>query len=106
MGNPRLLALQYTGNDCYLHCNYAEVAAGGGVIGLALVYWIYVKLWKAEYSVRHTDPYASIMLLLIFLNLILDYGQVSYYSKSNLFVLLILCIHYESIRRIARSKIN
>lgn len=106
MGNPRLLALQYTGNDCYLHCNYAEVAAGGGMIGLALVYWIYVKLWRTEYSVRHTDPYASIMLLLIFLNLILDYGQVSYYSKSNLFVLLTICIHYESVTKIARSKIN
>lgn len=99
MGNPRLLALQYTGRDCYLHCNYAEVAAGGGIVGLILIYWIYLKIWKAEYKARKRDRYAILMLILILLNLILDYGYVSYYSKNNMFVVLILCIHYETIKK-------
>lgn len=99
MGNPRLIALQYTGNDCYLHCNYAEVAAGGGIVGLVLIYWIYIKLWKAEFKTIKSDQYASMMLFLILLNLVLDYGMVSYYSKSTIFIILILCLHYESIMR-------
>lgn len=106
MGNPRLLALHYTGNDCYLHCNYAEVAAGGGIVGLFFVYWIYFPLWKTEYRKCKTDRYAAIMLVFIILNLILDYGQVSYYSKSNLFLIMALCVHYESIRRKKLCKIN
>lgn len=99
MGNACLLAFEYTRRDCYLHCNYAEVAANGGVVGLFLVYWIYVKLIRSELRVLRTDPYAVIILLFIILNLILDYGKVSYYSKDTYFMIMIFCIHYESLKQ-------
>ena len=99
MGNPRLLAFQYTGHDCYLHCNYAEIAAGGGLVGLIVVYWIYIKLGQVELKNLKVNKYASIMLLLIVLNLILDYGLVSYYDKGTYFIFMILCLHYESLRQ-------
>ena len=99
MGNARLLALEYTGHDCYLHCNYAEVAANGGVVGLLFVYWIYIKLIRSEISLLKTDPYAVVILLFIILNLILDYGNVSYYSKDTYFIIMICCLHINSCKR-------
>ncbi|OYP67508.1 hypothetical protein CIK87_09530 [Prevotella sp. P5-64] len=99
MGNPRILALHYSGHDCYLHCNYAEVAAGGGIIGLVLVYWIYVQLIKLELRSAKTNSYSIIILLFILLNLVLDYGSVSYYSKNTYFMIMIFCIHYESLKQ-------
>lgn len=99
MGNARLLALEYTANDCYLHCNYAEVAANGGVLGLLVVYWIYIVLIRREIDLLKTDPYAVMILLIIILNLILDYGNVSYYSKDTYFMLMICCLHIDSCKK-------
>lgn len=93
MGNGRLLAMKYTGHDCYLHCNYAEIAADGGIVGLFMVYWLYIKLLKREYRLLKIDSYAVVILLLVVLNLILDYGKVSYYSKDTYFMLMICCLH-------------
>lgn len=107
MGNARLLAYEYTGYDCYLHCNYAEVAANGGVVGLLLVYWIYVKLIRSELRVLRTDPYAVMILLFIILNLILDYGNVSYYSKDTYFMLMTCCLHIDSCTKaLNRTKVT
>ena len=42
IGCPHILALQKTGYDFYLHCNYAEIAAGGGYIGLnSVLFYIF-----------------------------------------------------------------
>lgn len=99
MGNARVLALQYSGYDCYLHCNYAEVAACGGLIGLFLVYWIYIKLIRYEIRLYKYDSMAILMLIFLVLNLILDYGKVSYYNKDTYFMIMVFCLHYESVRR-------
>jgi len=93
-----LLALQHTGRFCYLHCNYAEIAACGGVVGLYIVYWIYFKLIKTELRYIKTDPSAVMMLIFLFMNLIMDYGSVSYYGKETYFMFMIFCIHYDSLK--------
>lgn len=99
MGNARLLAYDYTRHDCYLHCNYAEVAANGGIVGLLFVYWIYIKLIQGEVRLLKKDRYAVMMLLFIILNLILDYGNVSYYSKDTYFILMVCCLHINSCKK-------
>ena len=95
MGNARLLVQQYTGKDTYLHCNYAEIAASGGVVGLILVYWIYINFLIKEVRYRKVNDTSTIIILLILLNLIMDYGRVSYYSKDFYFIMMMLCLHYE-----------
>lgn len=97
MGNARLLVQQYTGSDCYLHCNYAEIAAGGGVVGLLVVYWIYVVLLVKEIRFINKDDVSTIIVLLIILNLILDYARVSYYSKDFYFIMMVICLHYDKL---------
>jgi len=98
IGNGVLLALQHTGRFCYLHCNYAEIAACGGIVGLYIVYWIYFKLIKMELRYVKKDPAAVMMLIFLFMNLIMDYGSVSYYGKETYFMFMIFCIHYDSLK--------
>lgn len=98
IGNGRILALAKTGHDCYLHCNYAELAATGGIIGLFLYYWIYVKIVLSERKFYIKDPLAAIILLLVILNLIMDYGTVSYYSKTTYFMLMIFLLHINTLK--------
>lgn len=93
MGNARILALKYTGNDCYLHSNYAEIAANGGIIGLIIIYWIYIYIFLKGKKLVKYDKFSGIILLLAFLQVLLDYGNVSYYSKETYFMFMIFCLY-------------
>lgn len=46
MGNAHIYTLKYIGHDCYLHNNYAELLANGGVVGTYLFYRIYLSIIK------------------------------------------------------------
>ena len=98
IGNGRILALNSTGLDCYLHCNYAELAATGGIIGLVLYYWIYIKIFWIEMKFYTKEPLAALILLLVVLNLIMDYGAVSYYSKTTYFMLMVFLLHINTLK--------
>ena len=95
MGNARLLTNEFLGHDCYLHCNYAEMAANGGIVGLISYYGIFFYLiWKTiKYFQVETTSF--IILTLIFTKLISEWGMVSYYSKTTFFLLMIYFIHLE-----------
>jgi len=45
------------------------------------------------------DSTAVILLTFLFLNLIMDYGAVTYYEKGIYFMFMIFCLHYEDLRR-------
>lgn len=104
MGNARILALSTTGHDCYLHCNYAELAANGGIVGLILYYWIYIPIIKREWRARKIDFYAPIILFLVFLRLVMDYGTVSYYGKETYFLLMVVMLHIDKMKRLKLAK--
>jgi O-antigen ligase len=44
MGNARILCQLFYGHDCYLHNNYAELLANGGLVGFLLYYSLYIKV--------------------------------------------------------------
>ncbi len=98
MGCARTLALRYTGHDCYLHCNYAELAANGGIIGLILYYWIYVFILKKEIKAFKYDSLAPIILIIVSMTLMMDWGAVLYYSKTTYFTLMIVMLHINKLR--------
>ena len=89
---PVLLSNLYNGrfSDAYLHNNFIELLACGGIIGFSIYYAMYVYnliiLWKNRNSVTKKT---NIYLILLVCFLILDYGQVTYYSKFTYFFLLI-----------------
>lgn len=99
MGNARILAYAASGHDCYLHCNYAELAADGGIIGLILFYWIYIKILVNEFKSFKINRYSLLIFLIIALQLIMDWGAVSYYSKSTYFILMIGMLHIQGLKR-------
>ena len=98
MGNGRLLALEATNHDCYLHCNYAEIAACGGVIGLISYYGIYLYILVKEYKYLSVDKYAVIVVTIIFCKLLTDWGAVEYASKSTYYLFMMYFIHLEQCK--------
>lgn len=98
IGNARLLAIAATGDNCYLHCNYAELAASGGMVGLILYYWIYIPIIRKEFLSLRTNNLSSIILLLTLIHLVMDYGCVTYYTKSTFFFMLIVLLHYNRLK--------
>ena len=88
--NARLLLLQHFGYTTYLHNNYVELLAGGGIVGTSIFYSIYVYiLYKLKTNwVNYTSEKVAVLLLII-AQLTMDFGLVSYYSKETYFYIII-----------------
>ena len=101
--NPRLYTYEVVGETYYLHNNYMEILSSGGIVGFISYYWIYVKLLISYIRRRDFDDlqYCICFVLLILL-LIMDYGMVSYYSKST-YVFLFLFVEFEKKLRFGRG---
>jgi len=99
--NPSVFTEMEIGKkNFYLHNNYWELLAGGGVIGLALYYWIYVYLMVCFWKYRDfKDDDFIICSLLFFLRLVMDYGAVEYETKSTYLFLLIFVFQAEKMRK-------
>ena len=68
----------------YFHDNYVEVLSSGGILGFIIYYGVYGyiahQLLKNG-AFKYAD--AAFVLMLLILTLVMDYGAVSYYSKST-----------------------
>lgn len=88
--NARLLLLQHFGYTTYLHNNYVELLAGGGIVGTSIFYSIYVYiLYKLKTNWMNYTFEKVAVLLLIIAQLTMDFGLVSYYSKETYFYVMI-----------------
>lgn len=86
MGNVRIINKQLLGDDCYLHNNFAELLADGGVIGFSSFYILYAyPIWRIIRKKIYNGKQAQIILLIIICTLVGDYGSVSYYAKETYF---------------------
>lgn len=103
--NTRFLSLEQLGYDYYLHNNYIEMLAGEGLIGFVLYYMPYVYIGYNYFKYRKNgDKTFSIIIALFVLQLIMDMGQVSYYSKETYFNLLIFYIYMRRIKTEGNKK--
>ena len=99
IGNPHILTARYLGKDAYLHNNFAELLCGGGIVGFVLYYAMYFYLFRNLLKYRDVDRrYFEMCFVWLVLMLIIDYGMVSYYFKSQWFYLMIhfLNVHHMS----------
>ena len=88
--------------DSYLHNNYVELLAGGGIFALLLFYSMYVYLIYGFIKLRKNSPeFFAFGIVMIILMLMADIGRVSYYSKTVLFelMMLFLVVRIESRRK-------
>ena len=103
ISNSYFITLQYLGIDTYLHNNFVELLSCGGIFAFVFYYAIYVylfyNLWKYREADKKQAMFFAIWLLIM---LALDYGSVSYYSKSQNFYLMIHFVKIENLKRKAR----
>lgn len=105
IANPHILAADYLGMDAYLHNNYVELLCGGGIAALVLYYSMYVYLFINLWKYRRADKkYFAIGLVWLILMLAMDYGMVSYYSKSQWFYLMAQFINVKCLKRKHREQ--
>lgn len=98
--NPRLYTYDIVGKTFYLHNNYVELLASGGLIGTLIYYSIYIKLLISYLRMHCFDePEYCICLALLILILVLDFGMVTYYSKSTYVFLLLLTMYNEKLKK-------
>lgn len=99
IGNTHILVNQYYGEDFYLHNNFVELLAGGGIIGFAIYYsmFAFVLFSIFKHGGIHCSRNRIILVLLSFL-LIADLASGTYYAKETYFFLMICSLHASSIK--------
>jgi O-antigen ligase len=98
MGNARIYAASVYGSDAYLHNNYVELLANGGIVGFIIYYSIYFDIVKKIVSkFRYRDKKLALIIVLLIMLLIMDYGMVSYYSKNTIFYFLIFFMYINEL---------
>lgn len=93
IGSSGILTEPAVGWPCYLHNNYIELLACGGVIGAFLYHLLYIipgiQLFKKRYC---PDKNTMMCLLLLVLLLLMEWGAVLYISKETYFFILVFFI--------------
>lgn len=78
------------GTIAYSHCNFAELAADFGVVGLIIWYWlivyIIIKTWR-----KHKDnEHAHMIFCLIISLVVLDYARINWTTHLSIYIFTIV----------------
>lgn len=84
----------------YLHNNYVELLACGGIIGFLIYYSMYFYIIANLIKYRkYEGKLSKLIFCLVMLILIMDYGAVSYYDKVTYFFRMIFCLHIQNLKK-------
>ena len=87
IGNTSQITMEITGHSTYLHNNFIELLAGGGIVGFCIYYviivYLIIKLMPFALKKRSVSDACLIVLIV---HTIADYGTVSYYTKGTYFI--------------------
>ena len=98
MDNCRLVIQKLFGYATYSHNNFAELLCNGVIIGFVIYYSMNVQcLWTMIKYRKINDMYTPICITLLIVLLIMDWGQISYYSKSTYFYYMVFYLHIKNI---------
>lgn len=103
IANSYFITDKYLRKKTYLHNNFVELLSCGGILAFIFYYAIYVYLFYNLMKYRNADKkQAMFFAIWLLIMLALDYGNVSYYSKSQNFYLMIHFVNIENLKRKAR----
>ena len=97
--SPIILSNAGSAHKTYLHCNYAELAACGGIIGLISYYSMHIYLLYHEIKYVKVDTSAVLFLVWLILMLTTDWGAVSYYPKRTYFNFMVFFLHIQQMKQ-------
>lgn len=95
--NPYIMSTAYL-NSVYSHCNYAELAANLGVVGLLVWYIPILLLVKRAITFRNQSLWGGCLFSIFASMVILDYSRIPWETHLAMYLLfiVILLITYES----------
>ncbi len=106
MGSGRAVAWKYLSKTFYLHNNFAEILAGGGLVGFLLYYSIYFYLfWVFIRYRRYGSLETAVCATLLIMTLVEDYACVTYYAKETYFYLMLSFLEAEKLRQRCRASL-
>lgn len=91
IGCSHLIVKPVIGSDTYLHNNYIELLACGGLVGLIVYYSFYLDLFYNYLSHRgfaYDEAYTTCLILMMIL-VVTEYGFVALFSKSTYFFFMV-----------------
>ena len=105
IANANIYTQMYYGHDHYLHNNYVELLACGGIIGFLIYYSVYIYILMIFIKYRkYRDKEYDICLILFLIALVMNYGAVFYYSKDTYILLMLFWMEKDILISRARSK--
>ena len=111
IGNTSQITMAATGHSTYLHNNFIELLASGGIIGFGIYYGIilYLIIKLIPFALKK-ESVSDACLIVLIVHTIADYGTVSYYTKGTYFIL-VLCflqvyINYKGKKDLLELKDN
>ena len=101
--NPQFFNVRQT----YLHNNFLELLAGGGIIGFGLYYFMYIYLLYNMYKYRQfrSDEF-DVCIILLLLHLVLEYAYVDYLSKETYFYFMIFFLEVKKLQQLGKNKLQ
>ncbi len=84
IGCSGILTFNEIGYFTYLHNNYIELLATVGIIGTLLFYNFYYHIFKKlKNMIKDRDSLAIITFIILTIQIFMDFGSVSYFSKTT-----------------------
>lgn len=106
-GCPHVVNMQEINFDAYLHNNYIELLAGGGLVGFFIFYSFYYSLFRRIFNYRNIEHFGtSICLIFMVLLLIADFGMVTCYSKETYFYFMVFFLFTKELKKLSFKKQN
>lgn len=97
--NAKIYTYSLYGLEHYLHNNYVELLACGGIIGTVIYYSIYVYILGVMIrNISKRDKEWDICIVLLVIRFIIDYGAVSYESRGTYVYLLLFWLMAKKLK--------
>ncbi len=99
INNSMILISQKTGHATYLHNNYLELASCGGIIGVISYYSMFLYILFKEIKYVKFDSSAILIIAWVLIRLVVDWGSVSYCSRTTYLYLMVFFIHLDNMKK-------